>query len=306
MNRLCIFAHYDKDNLIDDYVIEYIRHLYAMNIKIVFVSVSETINTSPINKYVINIILRDNEGYDFMSWQKGIQSISNIEKYDEVIFCNDSCYGPIYPLEHIFSQMNKKNADVWGITDSNQISYHIQSYFMVFKKNVFLSESFKSFINSIAIEKSKEDIVRKYEVGLSDMLLENGYSLDSFIKFRHVLGNMDSNKIYKDKFYRIVKLLSDAIRNESGYINKISRVTNVIKQYVSRVKDFSVKDNSNIKFVAWRELIELGDPFIKVMLIRDNPSNIGDIEDYSSVVKNSSGYDVSLITNHLNRVNKNV
>jgi rhamnosyltransferase len=270
------------------------------------VSVSETINTSPINKYVINIILRDNEGYDFMSWQKGIQSISNIEKYDEVIFCNDSCYGPIYPLEHIFSQMNKKNADVWGITDSNQISYHIQSYFMVFKKNVFLSESFKSFINSIAIEKSKEDIVRKYEVGLSDMLLENGYSLDSFIKFRHVLGNMDSNKIYKDKFYRIVKLLSDAIRNESGYINKISRVTNVIKQYVSRVKDFSVKDNSNIKFVAWRELIELGDPFIKVMLIRDNPSNIGDIEDYSGVVKNSSGYDVSLITNHLNRVNKNV
>ncbi|ELH0900764.1 hypothetical protein FXE34_03430 [Vibrio cholerae] len=306
MNRLCIFAHYDKDNIIDDYVTEYIRCLYDMHINIVFVSVSEIIDTSSIRPYVMNIILRDNEGYDFMSWQKGVQAVSDIDKYDEVIFCNDSCYGPIYPLEHIFEKMNKNTIDVWGITDSNQMAYHIQSYFIVFKKNVFQSDAFKKFINSIALEKCKEDIVRKYEVGLSDFLIKNGYTLDAFIKYDDILDNIGSGKIYKDKFHRITKLLSDAVRKEVGVKNKVFKVFNVIKQYIYRLKDFSVKDNSNVKFVAWRELIKSGDPFVKVMLIRDNPSNIRDIKDYKNVIENNSKYDVSLIDNHLHRVNRNV
>ncbi|GHX81324.1 VirA protein [Vibrio cholerae] len=306
MNRLCIFAHYDKDNIIDDYVTEYIRCLYDMHINIIFVSVSEIIDTSSIRPYVMNIILRDNEGYDFMSWQKGIQAVSDIDKYDEVIFCNDSCYGPIYPLEHIFEKMNKNTIDVWGITDSNQVAYHIQSYFIVFKKNVFQSDAFRKFINSIALEKCKEDIVRKYEVGLSDFLIKNGYTLDTYIKYNDILYNIGARKIYKDKFHRITKLLSDAVRKEVGVKKKIFKVFNVINQYMYRLKDFSIKDNSNVKFVAWRELIKAGDPFIKVMLIRDNPSNISDIQDYKNVIENNSKYDVSLIDNHLRRVNRNV
>ena len=41
MKRLCIFAHYDKDNLIDDYVIYYLRELKKSFNKIIFVSDSD-------------------------------------------------------------------------------------------------------------------------------------------------------------------------------------------------------------------------------------------------------------------------
>ena len=41
MNRVCIFAHYDKDNIIDDYVIYYLNALKKDFNKIIFVSDSD-------------------------------------------------------------------------------------------------------------------------------------------------------------------------------------------------------------------------------------------------------------------------
>ena len=41
MNRICIFAHYDKDNIVDDYVIYYLNALKKDFSKIIFVSDSD-------------------------------------------------------------------------------------------------------------------------------------------------------------------------------------------------------------------------------------------------------------------------
>ncbi|HDL8558102.1 TPA: hypothetical protein PXS24_004580, partial [Yersinia enterocolitica] len=123
-NRVCIFAHYDKDNIIDPYVIYYLKKLKEANIDVVFVSVSNILNTELIKPYTINIINRDNIGYDFMSWQVGLASINDIQQYDELIFCNDSCYGPLYPLDHILNKFTDDgNTDFWGITDNIQLGY---------------------------------------------------------------------------------------------------------------------------------------------------------------------------------------
>lgn len=306
MNRLCIFAHYDKHDVIDKYVVEYLRQLHKMKFKIIFVSVSKIKDTSSIRDYVMEIILRDNVGYDFMSWQKGIQSVLDLSIYDEVIFCNDSCYGPIYPLDDIFNIMAKRNLDAWGITDSNQISYHIQSYFLVFTRKVFISEEFNNFMNSISVEKNKEIIVEKYEVGLSKMLISSGFTISSFIKYKDIINSLDNKKIYRDKIFRIANILKSVMKDdEVNFMTKVKGLILVIKKYFSRIGEFSLRENSNIKFVAWKELLECGDPFIKVMLLRDNPSDIKNINDYETLIRTKTSYDVSLINNHLNRVKNN-
>ena len=41
--------------------------------------------------------------------------------------------------------------DFWGITDSSEINYHLQSYFLVFKKNVIQSNTFKIFWDGVKI-----------------------------------------------------------------------------------------------------------------------------------------------------------
>ena len=98
------------------------------------------------------------------------------ENYDELAFVNDSCYGPLYPLKPIIEQVGE--CDFWGMTRNLEWREHIQSFFIVFKKQVFTSEIFKNFMASIKDEEKKLDVVTKYEIGLSRLLLENGFNFD--------------------------------------------------------------------------------------------------------------------------------
>jgi lipopolysaccharide biosynthesis protein len=52
----------------------------------------------------------------------------------------------------------------------------LQSFFLVFKRHVFTSDAFAEFIDSIQAEASKMDIIEKYEVGLSQVLTNNGHT----------------------------------------------------------------------------------------------------------------------------------
>lgn len=47
---------------------------------------------------------------------------------------------------------------------------HLQSYFLVLDKKVFTADYFKKFILGIERIKSKTEIIKRYEMGLSEML----------------------------------------------------------------------------------------------------------------------------------------
>ncbi|MBF0226228.1 MAG: glycosyltransferase [Desulfobacterales bacterium] len=250
MKRVCIFAHYDKDNLIDDYVIFYIKKLKKICFKIIFVSDCD-LNQKEINKvseYCDPILAKKHGKYDFGSYQKGILSIKdNLNEYDELIFCNDSCYGPFFELNIIFDKMQSKEWDFWGFTknksdvlDGELLEEHLQSFFLVFKKNVFKSEVFIDFIKSIKIELNKHDIIKKYEVGLSKQLVEAGFKYLTYIDFREIQGNIVANN--------------------------------------------------------WKELIDNGFPFVKVLLIKKG------VIDWEKSIKQHSDYPTDIIKIHMKRI----
>lgn len=196
--RTAIFAHFDKDNVIDDYVIYYLNALKKVAQKIIFVSDCD-ISQEEKNKLqgiADEIIAKPHGEYDFGSYKRGFlfaQENNFLNDIDELIFVNDSCYGPFYPLENIFDKMNEKDCDFWGMTQSrfgyrkrgfNPIrkrQLHLQSYFFVLKKNVFLSKAFNSFINSVKKQNDKSNIITEYELGLSKILMDEEFKMESFI-----------------------------------------------------------------------------------------------------------------------------
>ncbi len=110
------------------------------------------------------------------------QKYALLDEAEELILANDSCYAPIYPFEQMFDKMSETNSDFWGITQnqfgimkvnnkykSANIS-HLQSYFLVLKKEVFNSSCFINFMNGIQKEANKQDIIIKYEIGLTQEL----------------------------------------------------------------------------------------------------------------------------------------
>jgi len=175
-NRCAVFAHYDAHNLVDDYVLHYLNELSEVVERIVFVSDCDLPPEELIKVATItNLQISGRHGeYDFGSYKRGYNLLKemNLNQYEELVFCNDSCYGPFSPLSEMWNNTATMSADFWGLTWGRDphFDHHIQSFFLVFKKRVFTSEIFSAFMNSIKAEEYKMDVVEKYEVGLSQKL----------------------------------------------------------------------------------------------------------------------------------------
>lgn len=189
MARVVVFAHFDKNNIIQDYIIYYLKKLKNISQTLIFVSDCNLPEAEifKIDKIADKIIAKPHGEYDFGSYKLGykyLYDLNLLSAADELIFANDSCIGPLCAFEHIWNVMDEKDCDFWGISKNTYREIeHVQSFFLVFKRNVFYSDIFKEFIFGIEKQKTKSDIILKYELGLSKMLLEKGYHAESFLDF---------------------------------------------------------------------------------------------------------------------------
>ena len=278
-NRAVVFAHSDQQGRVDHYVYYYLGELRNICRTLIFVSTAK-LEKQAINKLELigcEVILRENSGYDFMSYKVGLQSLK-YTTYDEIVICNDSVYGPFFDLDNIFNKMSEQACDFWGMTSNTDISYHIQSYFIVFKKQVLNSAAFRNFWDAVTVLDSKREIIRRYEVGLSQCLLESGLRAGS---------SADYNPTLTDQLIYLSKRISPG---------------KIQQKIMAMFQGENVIPRINATHSFWKELILQGKmPFIKVEPLRDNPMEV-DIEDYEGVISSVSSYDVSLIKNHLSRV----
>jgi rhamnosyltransferase len=184
--KLCIFSHFDKDDIIDEYVVYYIKKLYEYGFDVVFVSTSEKLSIDEIYKiqiYCRDVLVKENIGYDFGAWQTGILYLNDeLFKYDSLLLCNDSVYAPLCSFDEVFDKMQGQY-DFWGLTDSFEIYHHLQSYFMVFNKKIINSKIFLDIWKTYKIYKLKRNIILQYEIGLSQKLIKSGYSIGSYCPF---------------------------------------------------------------------------------------------------------------------------
>ena len=150
-----IFASYCNDEIIPDYVIYYLSELKKEVDSIVFVADNNLKNPKEINKirgYVDYACFDRHGAYDFGSYKRGIQYLKEnnlLENIEELYLVNDSCYGPIDSFHNVIETMRNKKCDFWGLLDSNDIRYHLQSFFYCFKNNVINDPIFYSFFDNI-------------------------------------------------------------------------------------------------------------------------------------------------------------
>ena len=282
IKRAIIFVHYDRDNRVDDYLYYYLKELQKNASHLVFVSTAKLSHNDieTLSQYCSKVITRDNIGYDFMSYKVGLDSF-DYQSFDEIVICNDSVYGPFYPLKNLFTVMHNKKCDFWGITDNIDMGYHLQSYFLVVKKNVISSPVFQEFWDKVKVLKDKDSIIEKYEVGFTQALLKAGFKVEVATLFQPTTIQKLSVFIKKFTPNNIVKKITSILSGEA----KMMRIGKL-----------------NTTHYFWKELLVSGDaPFIKIELLRDNPMNIN-IDDFEKTIHKVSNYDTKLIKNHLNRM----
>ena len=256
MKRIAIFAHFDKENLIEDYVVHYLTELKKVTENIIFVSDSDIYDSEllKIKKIVKFSIIGKHGEYDFGSYKRGVlwaMENLNLNNYEELILCNDSCYAPLYPFELMFKKMSCQNLDFWGATENPvglvlnsdneyKTSYikHIQSYFVVFKPQIFLSKCFENFMLSIKQEKCKEQIIINYEQGLTQLLLKFGYKYDVYC------NSSKKNKNSHIEFYE------NLIKNDKIPFVKTSIFrSNNLRKFTPNYKIINTLTNYDIKLI---------------------------------------------------------
>ena len=183
---IAVFAHYDKHNIVDDYVLYYLENLKLIADKIIFVSDNNLpeIEQNKLQILCHKIIAKNHGEYDFGSYKRGLEEVYKYSsEYDAIIIANDSCYGPLKPLVNVFQPMEYSDCDFWGLT-VNQEQYlpHLQSYFLVFNKKIINSEIFRNFFRKVKREDNKDNIIENYEIVLTPNFIDVGFKMDSFIK----------------------------------------------------------------------------------------------------------------------------
>jgi len=285
MNRACVFVHYDKDNIVDEYVYYYLQSLKEVCSKIIFVTVSniKVCDIKKLEKLNIQVVVRDNVGYDFYSYKVGLNYL-DLNNFDELILCNDSAFGPLFSLCDIFKYMKDKKCDFWGITECELIKYHIQSYFLVFKKEIIDSKVFQDFWNELKIIEDKDILIKEYEVGISQLLIKNDFIAKSYINNNVSLQDLYKSYIRAIKYKRFKRL---------RILKMILTFRFIYKKYKRRY---------NIPIGLWDSIIiEQKMPFIKKSLFTTDELKNSHIVRFNNLKNYFLHYPIFLITNYIKR-----
>lgn len=185
--RLFVFAGYDKYGVIDETLLYYLNCLSEFG-DIVFIMDSDVAKAELAKLNAIKNILfigakRHNE-YDFGSYKRGFNYAKKIiENYDWIYFVNDSAYGPLWNLSPVFKDLESRGTDLIGMADYSEknIARHVQSWFLGVSKHIAKQKFFSDFMNNITHQTEKSLIILKYEVGLSQLILQHGYKMSAYI-----------------------------------------------------------------------------------------------------------------------------
>ncbi|MFZ2066457.1 MAG: rhamnan synthesis F family protein [Xanthobacteraceae bacterium] len=194
---LALFAHYDRDGIIDEYVVRYLSALRDAGADICFITSTAAPNElEKIRQFVFRIIIKNNAGRDFGSWYLALESIQTSlrERYAYVLFINDSVYFPVVDCGRMFAQMAASKLDLWGITDSRQCGYHLQSYFLGFSHNAqkTLLPWFAETIRSTPYM-TKYGQIASLELGLTQHALETGLAVGALCSIDTINNDVLTN-----------------------------------------------------------------------------------------------------------------
>ena len=217
--KLCIFSLHQNIHLRESTYI-YLKHLKENNYSICII-ITSRLDQSMLDRLKSicdEIIIRENIGYDFGSYKYGIlRHLKKLNQFDNILIANDSVIGPFYNLEPIFSEMNNKKCDFWGISHTisspNENCCHVNSFFVVFKKNVITSEVFKNFWINYKSTSSRIKTINTGEKMLSKILIKYGnFKMDSLFsqEFFYNESQKDSINFFENNIkYSQTNLFSD-------------------------------------------------------------------------------------------------
>ena len=201
MKRCAIYFFYDSYGVADDYVDTMLSALDPLVERLVVVcngQLSEACRRL-FGRHTSEILVRENKGFDVWAYKAALNHIGweALARYDELILMNFTLFGPLYPLEEMFSAMEARpELDFWGSTKCKEFHIeedqkrwqcpygytpeHIQSSFLVCRKRLAASQDFRTYWQNVPPILSYYDAGGKHEQVFTKHFADLGYRWDVY------------------------------------------------------------------------------------------------------------------------------
>lgn len=186
--RAAIFCHFDANGEVNGSAKHLLAGLAEAGLDVVAVSNSPSLSAQgadALAEHSMIVLHRRNVGYDFGAYRDGLAALGDLSGYQSILLVNDSVIGPFAPLAPLLSRLND-SADVWGLTDSRERGWHLQSYFLAFSQRALGHPAFSSFWQNYRTIGSKDWAVHAGELALSRTLTRGGLRLRALFPFEQI------------------------------------------------------------------------------------------------------------------------
>lgn len=198
--RLCIYFYYDPEGIVDDYILDVIRAMKENCLELVVVcngKLTQSGRDSLISAGATTVLKRKNVGFDVWAYKYALEKIGwrKLVHLDEVILMNFTIMGPIYPLSEMFSVMDEKKVDFWGLTIHHGEPYdpwgtmpqgvipkHLQSHFIAIRKRLLCHKSFREYWDNMRMINSYTEAIAFHEAIFTQTFAKKGFRWKSYVK----------------------------------------------------------------------------------------------------------------------------
>lgn len=180
--NLIIFSRYSKVNALSSNELDLVEVLSKRDAELILVS-NSPLNENDVKtlskRFSLKILIRKNIGRDFGAYRDALKHQLELAQYSNLILLNNSIFWDCGKLEVVLDSLEIENkGDIFGLTESLQRTYHLQSYFLYFR-----GLNWPNFIGSeINYWKNwifKRSIVEFGERGFSKRAIKSGMILEA-------------------------------------------------------------------------------------------------------------------------------
>ena len=196
-DKIAIIAHWSTSPVLTRSLRTYVREFVDAGYRVVLVSSCESSYAlrGDLDPSVV-VVRKPNVGYDFGSWAVGLSLVPAAQTAAHVVLTNDSLVGPFASIKPLLDAFEATRADVWGLTDTRQFRYHLQSYFLGFREGALGEPALQRFWAGVRHESSRDGFIKRGEVGLAVLLEQEGYAVDAHFKTAAVVPGGENPTIY--------------------------------------------------------------------------------------------------------------
>lgn len=193
--RLGIYCFYDKNGRAAKFIDVFLAELskYVTDLVVVANGACSSQAKTMFSQYTDHIIERENVGLDAAAYKQAMLELGwkKLQEYDEVICLNDTVMGPVYPFSEMFSKMDAKPLDFWGITAyeggtfaDEEVPTHLQAYWHAYRRSLVSSIEFQHYWEEMPIMTDYAEVTHKHEMYFTPHFEELGFTWSSYIDSR--------------------------------------------------------------------------------------------------------------------------